>query len=282
MAEDTAVLDAPAPESSPPAEEQVTEPENQVEGDEGASDGEEGEALQTFTEADVEKRVKEAEERIKADVEAETHKRNFDFRKQQAVQVRQRTAVDSAMARLNGVAAWMAKQAADGHDAEAILQRMSPGPLAALSNELAQQLDAAMFMEEWEARQNFHDGYIKKSYPDWKPSNDLAGKVTRAVQSLDPQRMTEAQLDYLKAAITESERANLRKEVEKEFAEGNQKAKGTASLAKATNGTRPVSTSGGAASAMPTSDADWDRAYNSGRVSHEQYGKHLKEIGANI
>ena len=266
MAEDgnAAVLEAPgtAPETmaTPDPIEVETEAEASLETTEtGSPEGEaqDGEATdsasepKTYTQEDFDKALKDQEARLKesARQREENAKREADENARKESYERNLTASrtvrrDTFAVALRNEVARVVKLAVD-EGKEYVLH---PQTLA----QLAGALEYATFIEEDKAHADAFDDYVAKSFPDWKPSREMARAVETAVHRGDPVGITEARFNLMRQAAIEAGRAEWEKEEGekvRERAAGEAKVAQTqaAEKSRASQTARPTNVTGAAA-----------------------------------
>lgn len=278
MAEDTssAVLE-PSPEAEAAPVDELETVANATEGDEPNAETQETVA-ETVPLTEVEERVKAAIAEREAEWEAQQHRDNYK-REQTAAEHELQNAT---FAKVDGLVGWIAKQLDDGKTVAEIQQIRNP---LVLKN-IAEPLAAAVFSQQWEAQRTHFDDYVKKAYPDWKPSQAAAKQLEQAVVSRDPARLVRAHWDYLADAIKSVE---VPKGVDAALKAEKDKAKPAKAVLKEQEADerraatpRPTTGGGGAAGAVVTSMNDADRAYNRGEISGEQYAKYAQQYGVRL
>lgn len=255
MADETAVLETEtlATEDAAPIEETAAEPVNA--GETGESDAETPDY-----EADKARAVEEAVNAARADWEAAQNSERYKRSVTDAVGYRQQAGVEQ----LRNFAGWIADQMDKGSSKSDVLQAINPRVISSI----AAQVEAMAATEQWALIGDNFDAFVKKEYPDWKPSQELAKSFQNALTSQDPQRMFTARWEYQRQALLETEVPKLvAKQLEQERAKNKSaaqvKAKQEGDRARA-NAPRPTNTNGAALpgrmtlaqiEAMPT--AEW-------------------------
>lgn len=195
MAEDTGTLVA---ETSTETEAAPVELETVA--DESTVEETETEAAETpagVSEDEVQERIKAAVAEQQAEWEAQRAQESYKREQTQAEQELQ-TAV---FGRVDNLIDWVFKQFDDGKSLADVKQVRNPLVL----RNIVEPLAAAVFSNQWEAQRTHFDAYVKKGFPDWKPSQDVAKKLERAVASRDPAQLIQAHWDYMADAIRSSE-----------------------------------------------------------------------------
>lgn len=254
---DTAVLEPETltTEDAAPLEETAAE-SDQVEETE-----EENAETTAVSDEEIQARIDAAVQAEREETEAKLSRERYQREITEAVRYRQQAGVQA----VGNFAAWVADRVENGASKAEVMQMMNPQVV----NSLAAQLESMAATEQWAlAGENF-DSFMKKEYPEWKPSTDLVKSYERALSSKDPGRMFNARWEFQKAALLETE---VQKRVETLAKEALAKGKSAAQVAAVkagdsakANAPRPTNTNGSAASsngimtsaqieAMPTSE----------------------------
>lgn len=191
--EDTAVLDAPetfVAEEAAPLEETVAESVDEETGEDNAETG--------ISETEVQARIDAALKEERDSYEEKQTQERYHREVNDAVRYRQQSGVNA----VRNLAAWVVDRVEkDGHGKAEVLSMMNPNVI----NTLAADMESMAATEQWNlAGENF-DSYMKKEYPDWKPSTDLVKSYERAMAARDPRRMFEVRWEFQKQALLDVE-----------------------------------------------------------------------------
>lgn len=267
---ETAVLEPDTTEAATETEDTLAA-ELETEGSEGTPEtGDDQEEALSKDEHErlVAEAVEKAQADLRAEVEAKAQEDAAKQRRSQAQQLRQ----GRGYQQLAQIAGWAHKQGEDGNDL-----RLNPQVL----NTLIGEMELGVFQEQSDAWKDAFDGYLNKSFKEFKPSRELADRITRHTANWNPLELVHAQFDVIRAAVREEIEATVRAEVEAELRD-ERKTKGL----KETNEKRaaqpkPTAVSGnGAASAIRiASMADADKAWNEGAIDINEYRKQRQRFG---
>lgn len=249
---ETAVLDAPESadiEEQEPFEETEAPGAPQTEGEDGAPETEEP---QHFTSEEVEARLEEERNRIKADYEAEQEKQRADaiaqYERQQFSEAQkkwQEARNGVAEQHVRALARWAYEQAEKGNELRLNPQVLGP---------IVEQLSSFAFMEEWHALDALVTDRLGKLAPDYRPPQNIASARQQAMFSQAPDRMVTATLDY----VWDAAKAAVREDVKRELAEEQSEAAKTEAIKSAgekrkASGPRPTVVGG---TGSPRGNAD--------------------------
>lgn len=227
----------PDVDPSEPEEPTYSEPEN---GDDTAPEPEEPETL-TREEADriAAERVEAREQELLAEREAESRaamdkwqQEQYEQARSQAVQTRQ----GAAAQRVQQLVQWAHEQGEKGNDL-----KFNPQAVGTI----AQQLEEATFLTEWEAINSTGSALLSKHFPNWKPPEPVARAMQQAVYSRDPQRMVNGWFDYMAAAAKDSAMELARAEIEAEATDTKKTDALKATDAKRRQNSGPTPVTGG-------------------------------------
>ncbi len=280
MAEDTAVLAAEPStevESAPEAEtadeitnvEEIAEEQQETERDFDAE-----------IKAAREEAANEAREALRVELEETQTKARYQWQVTEAARYRQ----DAGVKALQNFAGWLTDQVSErGLTKAEVLQGMNPQVLANLSA----NLESMAATEQWQNIGDSFTSYVKKNYPDWKPSSQLTGQLESAMARRDPQQMFNARWEFMRAAIKETEAPGEVEKLLKAEREKSQKAKNVADTQskdrERAGAGRPMTTSGGGMGAAGiASFNDAAAAYNKGQITGQQYAQYAKRYGVAI
>lgn len=207
MAEtDTAVLEPVTTEAAPETEDTAA-PELETEGSAETPETE-VESEETISKADHEKALaaarKEVEQELRSKAEEEAQQEAAKQRRSQAQQLRQGAGYN----RLAQLAQWAHKEGEEGKDL-----RINPQVL----NVLLGEFEGSVFQEQSDAWKDAFDGYLNKSFKDFKLPRDVAGRIQRAASTWNPVELVDAQFAAITAAVREQVEPKLREEIEAEM-----------------------------------------------------------------
>lgn len=215
MAEDTAVLDTETPSAgdAAPVKETAAEPVN--DGETGESDAE-----TIDYEVDKARAVDEAVNAARADWESAQATERYKREVNDAAMYRRDAGVQS----LRNFSGWLVDQVEKGASKADVLQAINPKVVA----DIASGLEAMVATEQWHLAGEHFDGFMKKEYPEWKPSQALVKSFETAMASRDPSRLFQSRWEWMKAALLETEVPKL---VAKQLDEQRAKSKSAAQVA---------------------------------------------------
>lgn len=227
MAEDTAVLEPEsvvAEEQAPDLDPETDSPEAlaQTDGEEDEGGNGEDAEEQPLSKDEVDALIKEREEALRKEFEAERNRelQEAEEKAQQATYTAQLTQAvrdrqGEAHRALSSMLKWAFDQGENGKE-------FAPNPQVV--DALSQRLERMAFHAEWQALAQHGTAYITKLAPKYRPSQESAAKVQRALVGQDPAQMTNALLDQWFEAARESVRDEVRAEIERESAEAGKTA----------------------------------------------------------
>lgn len=116
---------------------------------------------------------------------------------------------------------------------------------------------------------------LERDFPGWVVPGPLTEAYAQAAARNDLQKLAQARRDIWEQAVLDKKLAAKEAELERKFAE-RVKAEATASSTQAGTAARqaqggPTNVATGAAARAITTEAEANRAYNAGEISHEQY-----------
>ena len=190
----------------------------------------------------------------------------------EAAAYRQQTGVTG----LRNFANWVADRMENGDTKAEVLGSVNPQVLAALSA----NLEGMAATEQWQNIGDTFDGYVKKNYPDWKPSAELLKRHETAITSRDPVRMFHSRWEMIESAIVDTKVPAL---VEAQLKAQGVKSKQAAQVARTQNGDAaklgPRPATGGGISAPRqqfTTMLQVDTAYSKGQINKAEMYRNLR------
>jgi len=280
VAEDTATLVAETStevESAPETETAVLTTiveETETETEETDSDFEA--RLQTARE----EAANEAREALRVELEESQAKERYQREVTESARYRQETGVQA----LRNFAGWLTDQVTEkGLTKAEVLQGMNPQVLASLSS----NLEAMAATEQWQNIGDSFGSYVKKQYPDWKPSPELTKKLESAMARRDSQQMFEARWEFMAAAIKDTVAPAETEKLLKAEREKSQKAQNVANTQakdrERASADRPMTTTGASAGGRAINSMEAaDAAFNRGDLTSTQYGDYAKKFGVSL
>ena len=245
----------------------------------GAEDEETERDFAAELKAAREEAANEAREALRVELEESQAKERFKREVTEAAHYRQQAGVQS----LRNFASWIADRVEKGDTKQEALAQVNPQVLASL----AANLEGMAATEQWLNIGTSFDTYVKKNFPDWKPSAEQLRKHEGAISSKDPARMFDARWELMEAVITAvkvpKEAAELAKELNAKSKSAAEVAKAKAGDTKRANAEMPTNVRGGSGrSGTITSMGDADRAYNKGEITGAQYSKYAQQYGVSL
>ena len=267
---ETAVLEPETTEAAPETEDTAAA-ELETEGSEETPEtGDEPEASLSKEEVDrlLAEERKKVETELRDKAEEAAQKAAAEQRRSEAQRLRQGTGYQQ----LAQLAQWAHKTGEDGNEL-----RLNPQVL----NTLLGQFERGVFQEQSDAWGDAFNGFLNKSFKDFKLPREIAGRITRATTEWNPLEMVTAQFDAMRAAVREEIEAQVRAEVEAELREeaGTKNLKDTTQKRASQPKPTPVAGSGGVGGIRIASMDDADRAWNAGQIDFNQYRKERERFG---
>lgn len=201
MAEDTAtaIQELPETELAPPPVEQETE--------ELAETGEfqEEAETETYTLADVEARIKEAEENLRQQAREEAERNARVAQRSQVEKQWQDMASADLWNELKRFAVAGAKWAHEGRTAEEVAQIVAPVHAKAILEKARETFMPYATGQVLKDLSEFAPKELAQGFPDWRPSRETETNFRDAMLSGDGTKMAKGLIQYVRTAIEESE-----------------------------------------------------------------------------